>query len=116
MPTDKEIEAAAKILRYARTIKGAVPDEELAESVLEAAEKVRNEWQLIETAPKEFEIEVLACEAPKKTKAGHAFEPSIYVAQTIEDRWNGRVFAKKNGNICFPTHWAPLLQPPKEDK
>ncbi len=70
-------------------------------------------WQPIESLKAEEGMKIIGCTTPKITKAGH--EVGCYDVQIIrahEDKWNGLVWGKLDGNLYFPTHWMPLPPPP----
>lgn len=86
-------------------------------TALEAAEKVRNEWQPIETAPKDGK-HILAYVNGKLCVV--RWEVSIFakgwtIYKTAKDKKYFLFLKGIETWLCVnPTHWMPLPQPPKE--
>jgi hypothetical protein len=60
-----------------------------------------SEWQPIETAPRDgTQILLIRANAPKTICSGH------YQESRYQRTWGGCI-------IKDPTHWRPLLEPPK---
>jgi hypothetical protein len=69
-------------------------------------------WQPIETAPKEKNIEILGASAFRKTKAGHEIGGEIQIIRRAIDNWTGEIWIKRTGGQFNPTHWMPLPKAP----
>jgi hypothetical protein len=72
------------------------------------------EWQPISNIDAEEDMRIVGCTIPKITKAGHEVGSfDVHVLYTHEDKWNGWVWHKENGDTFYPTHYLEV-QPPKE--
>lgn len=109
------IRAALESLGYLRIEedKGA----ELMKLIAELSAKLRErEWQDISGILPEEDVRIIGCIIPKITKAGH--EVGCYdvrILSTHEDKWNGWVWHRENGDCFFPTHFKPFPTPPQKE-
>ncbi|QDP62902.1 MAG: hypothetical protein Unbinned5081contig1002_7 [Prokaryotic dsDNA virus sp.] len=82
----------------------------MARAALEASEAVkmvREQWQDIETAPKDG-TEVLTCQ---RSVDGGIW---INISRFVPDDWSDGKWYDKSG-FCQPHYWQPIPTPPKEE-
>ena len=76
------------------------------------ARQESNGWQDIKSIDAEDDMRIIGCSMPKITKAGHAVGSfCIHILTAHEDKWNGWVWVKENGDQFYPTHFKPITLP-----